>query len=274
MRGLLTFYEADSYLHRRNPSIKLLAVALPIGALTMAFDPYTPLAFWALGLAALVSLGRVPLRRVVRPLGVFLLLGAVGFVGSNAFFHRPAPGAQVTVLWQAGGLRVTAEGLCVGVSLALRMMAIVTYSMLYVATTDPTAMVLSLIQNARFPYRLGYGVLVAYRFLPMWRTELDIIRAAHRIRGVGERATWRGKWEQLRRYAVPLLAGAIRKAERVSIAMDSKAFGARPDRGYYRRQTVTRADWLMLAVVAVMTLAIPLVLTRLGVLIGFGIVPE
>lgn len=274
MMGLLTFYEADSFLHRRNPSVKLLAVSLPIATLTVAFDVHTPLAFWVLGLGALLGLGRVPLSKAARPLALFLLLGAVGFVGSNALFHRPAPGATVTVLWRAGGLSITAEGLRVGVSLALRMVAIVTFSMVYVATTDPTAMVLSLIQNARFPYRLGYGVLVAYRFLPLWRSELDMIRAAHRIRGVGERATLRGKVEQLRRYAVPLLASAIRKAERVSIAMDSKAFGARSDRTSYRQQVITRTDWLMLGVAATLTLAIPLLLSRLGLLHGFGVVPE
>jgi energy-coupling factor transport system permease protein len=31
-------------------------------------------------------------------------------------------------------------------------------------------------------------------------------------------------------YIVPLLAGAIRHAERVALAMDSRAFGAYPDR--------------------------------------------
>jgi energy-coupling factor transport system permease protein len=93
----------------------------------------------------------------------------------------------VAVLWQAGPLRLTAEGLRVGVSHTLRMMAIVVVSMTFVATTSPTALVLSLIQNANFPFRLGYGILVAYRFLPLWQTELGIVRAAHRIRGVGRR---------------------------------------------------------------------------------------
>ena len=170
-------------------------------------------------------------------------------------------------------MEITAEGLRVGVSLTIRMLAIVIYSIIFVMTTDPTDFVLSLIQQARFPFRLGYGILVAYRFLPLWRTELDIIRAAHRIRGAGERMTLRGRWEQLRRYAVPLLAGAIRKSERVAIAMDARAFGALPERTYYRRLDVTWVDWAMLAGTVALTALILFAMQQAGLLMGYGVVP-
>ncbi len=273
MNGLFSYYETDSFLHRRNPSLKLLSLMVLMLAVTMAFDPWTPTVFFVGALAVQCFLGRVPLRSLARPLLFFFALGALGFVGSNAFFYAPPPGGSVTVLWQRGALRVTVEGLRVGLSLTIRMMAIVVLSMIFVTTTDPTDLVLSLIQHARFPFRLGYGILVAYRFLPLWQTELGIIRAAHRIRGVGERTTLRGRWEQLRRYAVPLLASAIRKSERVAIAMDSKAFGALPRRTYYRQVRVTWLDWAMLAGTICATVLILLVLARAGLLIGYGVVP-
>ena len=273
MNGLFSYYETDSFLHRRNPSLKLLSLMVLMLAVTMAFDPWTPTVFFVGALAVQCFLGRVPLRSLARPLLFFFALGALGFVSSNALFYAPPPGGSVAVLWQRGALRVTVEGLRVGVSLTIRMMAIVVFSMIFVTTTDPTDLVLSLIQHARFPFRLGYGILVAYRFLPLWQTELGIIRAAHRIRGVGERTTLRGRWEQLRRYAVPLLASAIRKSERVAIAMDSKAFGALPRRTYYRQVRVTWLDWIMLAGTIFATVAILLVLARAGLLIGYGVVP-
>ena len=273
MNGLFSYYETDSFLHRRNPSLKLLSLMVLMLAVTMAFDPWTPTVFFLGALALQSLLGRVPLRGLARPLLFFFALGALGFVGSNALFYAPPPGGSVTILWQRGALRLTVEGVRVGVSLTIRMMAIVVLSMIFVTTTDPTDLVLSLIQHARFPFRLGYGILVAYRFLPLWQTELGIIRAAHRIRGVGERTTLRGRWEQLRRYAVPLLASAIRKSERVAIAMDSKAFGALPRRTYYRQVRVTWLDWIMLAGTILATVAILLVLARAGLLIGYGVVP-
>jgi len=271
--GLFSYYAGVSFLHRRNPSIKLLSLMVMMLAVTLAFDPWTPLVFFSAALLAQRLLGRVPLGQIIRPLLFFFVLGGLGFIGSNAFFYAPAGNQTLTVLWSAGSMEITAEGLRVGISLTIRMLAIVAYSIIFVTTTDPTDMVLSLIQQARFPFRLGYGILVAYRFLPLWRTELEIIRAAHRIRGAGERMTLRGRWEQLQRYAVPLLAGAIRKSERVAIAMDARAFGAIPERTYYRRLDVTRIDWIMLAGTIILTALILFVLSQAGLLMGYGIVP-
>jgi len=241
--------------------------------LIMAFDPWTPLAFLVAGLVILRSLGGVPLRGVARPLLFFLMLGGIGFIGANAFFYTPTIERPLTVLWEGGPFRITEEGIWIGVSLTLRMLAFITFSMIFVTTTDPTDFILSLIQQARFSFRLGYGVLVAYRFMPLWRTELEIIRAAHRIRGAGERMTLRGRWEQVRRYAVPLLAGAIRKAERVAVAMDSKAFGALPQRTYYRQLRVTPADWGWVVGAIGISIIIPLVMAHFGLLQGFGVAP-
>lgn len=273
MNGLFNYYMGDSFLHRRNPSLKLLSLMVMVLAVTLAFDPWTPTVFFLLALVILLLLGHVSLRTLRMPLLFFFILGALGFVSSNALFYAPSVGKPLTILWQGGTFRVSIEGIRVGISLAMRMMAIVFFSMIFVATTDPTDLVLSLIQNVRFPFRLGYGILVAYRFLPLWRTELEVIRAAHRIRGVGERTTLSGRWEQLRRYAVPLLANAIRKSERVAIAMDSKAFGALPRRTYYRKLEVTRADWAMFVGTLAITGLILCILARAGLLMGYGVVP-
>ncbi len=273
MNGWFSAEAGDSFLRRRNPALKLLSLLCMALPLTMSFDPWTPLVFFAVGLAVGRLLGRVPLGRLARPLLFFSTLGAIGFLGSNAFFYAPAPGETLRILWQIGPWRVSAEGLRAGVSLTLRMLALITFSLCFVATTDPTEFVLSLIQQARFPYRLGYGILVAYRFLPLWRSELNTIRAAHRIRGAGERATLRGRWEQLQRYAIPLLAGAIRKAERVAIAMDSKAFGACERRTYFRRLSVTPADWALLAGALALTALILLTLRGAGLLTDFAFTP-
>lgn len=273
MNGLFNYYMGDSFLHRRNPSLKLLSLMVMVLAVTLAFDPWTPTVFFLLALVILLLLGHVSLRTLRMPLLFFFILGALGFVSSNALFYAPSVGKPLTILWQGGTFQVSIEGIRVGISLAMRMMAIVFFSMIFVATTDPTDLVLSLIQNVRFPFRLGYGILVAYRFLPLWRTELEVIRAAHRIRGVGERTTLSGRWEQLRRYAVPLLANAIRKSERVAIAMDSKAFGALPRRTYYRKLEVTRADWAMFVGTLAITGLILCILARAGLLMGYGVVP-
>jgi energy-coupling factor transport system permease protein len=42
------------------------------------------------------------------------------------------------------------------------------------------------------------------------------------------------------------LAAAVRKSERTALAMDAKAFGALPQRTYYRQMVIRRGDVLFL----------------------------
>jgi len=69
----------------------------------------------------------------------------------------------------------------------------------------------------------------------------------------------------MRRYAIPLLAGAVRKASRVAVAMDARAFGALPGRTYRRRMTVGRGDLLFLAAAVSVTAAVIVGLYLAGV---------
>ncbi|NCC31446.1 MAG: hypothetical protein EOM24_05385 [Chloroflexia bacterium] len=84
----------------------------------------------------------------------------------------------------------------------------------------------ALVQQGRLPYKIGYGAMAAFRFVPMLQSELRVIQATHRVRGVAGGGGVRGAYTQARRYAVPLLATAIRQAERTALAMDGRAFGA------------------------------------------------
>ena len=87
------------------------------------------------------------------------------------------------MLWQLGPIRITDEGLLVGVSTAMRILALFSFSLLFVMTTDPVAFIQSLIQQSGISYRFGYGVLAAYRFVPLLATEVAQIGAAHHVRG-------------------------------------------------------------------------------------------
>lgn len=260
---LFEFYETASWLHRLNPMAKFLGVVVVMAGAMLYFDPFVPAALTA-GLIAILSLaGRVPWPRLARWLVPALGLG-LPLAVFNALYYDVSRLASPTVIGRFGPWRLTVEGAWVGLGLGARVACFLAASLFFIATTDPTDFALSLIQQAHLPYRFGYGVLVSYRFLPLLRAEFETIRAAHRVRGVGERAGLRGRTEQLRRYAIPLLAGAIRHSERTALAMDSKAFGAGPGRTYRRALRVRPADWAFVLGALAFTLAVVVVLSRLG----------
>jgi len=252
------WHEGDSYLHRLNPLTKL-ALTVPVAALVVAHDePVTPLIVTILTAVATWRLGRLPLTSIVNPLGLSLLAGFGMFWTGLVFYAGPGANAAPVI---PGPIRITEAGLVYALTMMSRLLAIVSASLLFVLTTNPVDFVIALIQQARLPVRVGYAVFAAYRFVPLVQEELDNIRAAHQLRGA---TIGRGVLAHVRQivgYAIPLLAISVRRAERVALAMDSRGFGARPDRTYFRITTLTRAD-VQFALGAVATLAAIVGLSR------------
>ena len=55
--------------------------------------------------------------------------------------------------------------------------------------------------------------------------------------------------------------------------MDARAFGALPRRTYFRRLNVTWVDWAMLGSAILATALILFAMAKVGLLIGYGVVP-
>jgi energy-coupling factor transport system permease protein len=181
-------------------------------------------------------LGRIPFVLFLR---VSLYLWILGIaVGIGQLIIRKG-GA---VLIPLPLIPITAQGLEWALRFAFRIMLIAYASMVYVWTTDPRKLVLGLI-HLGVPYRFGYGLFVALRFMPLMENEAKVIRQALSVRSVAEVS---GRLEAMRRYAMPLLVAGIRRSENVAITMDSRAFGAYPSRTYVEMFRWSRSGMALL----------------------------
>jgi energy-coupling factor transport system permease protein len=239
-----TVYVAgDSFLHRLNPLSKVLATLPVMVFMALTTDIYTPVAFIGLLLIVTLGLGHIPLGRLVQLVSApaFFLLGFVVFY---PLVVRPELVNHTPILWQVGPLTVYQGGLLFGLTTGLRLYTLLLCSLPFSLTTDSSDFIRALVQRWRLPYRIGYGTLAAFRFVPMLQTELRVIQSAHKVRGLSSRGGLRARYQQLQRYAVPLLATAIRQAERTALAMDGRAFGAFETRTYYRQLRFTVRDYV------------------------------
>ncbi len=239
-----TLYQPyDSPLHRLNPLSKLL-VALPQMALMLLVsEPWTPLAFVVLTSLNLLILGRVSLHRFLRLLWPLLVLVFL-FTVLYPFLVRQSVVEHTPLLFEWGFIRLYKGGLYLALVTGLRIMGLLISSLPFSITSDSADFVRALVQQAHLPYRIGYSTLAAFRFVPMLQSEMSVVQAAHRVRGVDSQPGWRGSLERLRRSAVPLLTTAIRQAERTALAMDARAFGAHKQRSYFRRMHFNIWDWV------------------------------
>ncbi|NYF18288.1 energy-coupling factor transport system permease protein [Microbacterium sp. AK009] len=240
------------FLYGINPLAALLAPAPAMLGLVFVRDAATPAAFLALAYAVLL----VGVRFTPRLVGFLLAIPAFAAVLALSFalWTDPERVDQSVAVWRVGDWTLYGGALEVGAATGLRIAAIVSLALIAGLSVTGPDLVRAMVQQLRVPYRIGYTALAAFRFVPRFGYELEVIRQAHRVRGAHG---GRGPIAATRRwigYVVPLLAGAIRHAERVALAMDSRAFGAYPDRTerhlvpWRARDTVfTLAFWMVSA---------------------------
>lgn len=217
------------FLYRLNPLAKLAAPLPAMALLVFVRDAATPAAFLALSYVVLL-VGVNFTRRLAAILLLALPLGALAIGFGFALWTDASRVDQSVVVWQIGGWTLYGGALVVGLATGLRLAAIVALTLIAGLSTTGPDLVRASVQQLRVPYRIGYTALAAFRFVPRFGHELDVIRQAHRVRGAHG---GRGPFAAIARwfgYVVPLLAGAIRHAERVALAMDARAFGAHRDR--------------------------------------------
>ncbi|GAA1978351.1 energy-coupling factor transporter transmembrane component T [Microbacterium pumilum] len=248
------------FLYALNPLAKLAAPLPAMALLVFVRDAATPAAFLALSYAILLVGVSFTRRLVILLIAIPLAAAAIGL--GFALWTDPAKVDQSVVIWQIGSWMLYGGALEVGLATGLRIAAIVALALIAgMSTTGPDAVRAS-VQQLRVPYRIGYTALAAFRFVPRFGYELEVIRQAHRVRGThGGRGPFSavGRWFG---YVVPLMAGAIRHAERVALAMDARAFGAYPDRTErhlvpFRARDVVFIGSFLIASAAIFTVLFP-----------------
>lgn len=241
-----------------SPAARLIANFVAMIAVVLVNDPYTPAMF------LVVSIGLTLRTGVLTGRGSLRLIPFLCF--AFAMFWMNAAWANVTdatVVASLGPLHFTDQGVMIGLALALRIMAVGLLTLVFLGTMDPTDMVLSLVQQFRFPPRLAYSLMAALRFVPTLETEMQLVRAAHRIRGAG--VDGRLAWiKRAYRYAIPLLAGGIRRAERVAIAMEARGFTGDRDRTYMRQLPWMLRDTMFVIISLGVVIAIFVISARFG----------
>ena len=225
----MTATSPRQFLYALNPLAKVAGFAPAMVLLVFVRDLATPAAFLLLAYALILVGARLTprlLALLLLALPAGMLLVAVGF----SLWVDAGLVDGSTPLVRIGDWTLYSGALVIGSATALRLGAIMALALVGGLTTSGPDLVRASVQQLRVPYRVGYTALAAFRFLPRFGHELAVIRAAHRVRGYHG---GRGPFARIARgwgYIVPLLAGAIRHAERVALAMDSRAFGAHSTR--------------------------------------------
>ena len=247
----------ESAIHRLDPRTRLLGF---VGILVVFVTGHTvsTVAAALLLTAVLLLFARVPAGYIMRGVGALVPWLLIIAVLQIVFGIGDAP--SCAEILRLGPLRVT---WCMvefaGVTL-IRVLGLVLLMSILTWTSSITGLVHGIEALARPLDRMGvpaHGLAmvgaIALRFVPTMAIEADRLLKAQAARGGDLRQGKMGVISRIRRILpllVPLFVLALRRAEQLAEAMDSRAYTGGGGRGQYVRLQMKRTDWLALCLVA------------------------
>lgn len=245
---------STNLINRMNPFFKIIILIFITIIGSLEFNPYLPTALIVIGIITASLFSDLTITELLKSVRVFLAMsiGFMGFILLSRFISKE----DLMILSVLG--------------LGLKIVLISIYTAIFVKTTDPTKMVISLITYFKLPPKFAYAFLTAYRFLPTFKEEFEMIKYAYQVRGVVESKNIFGNIWNTKRYIIPMMATAVRKGIRISMAMETRAFGKYKTRTYYRQLVINKdevmASTFYIAIIICITVIFSMAgLTNLGV---------
>jgi len=226
----------DGFLQSRQPLATLLGTAALLVGVVVSRDPLVVAALapvpLALALASSVSLRQVAARTVP------VAFASLVVVAPQAFLF---PGRSLV---EVAGFAVTADGLSYVVTFTLRVWTGVSLLAVLVLTT-PFADVVAALRRLRVPVALVWVLVLTYRYLFLFFSELRRLLRAREGRTVGARGL-RQRWRELGQLSGTFLIRTLERGERVHRGMRARG-GARPPSPYDRTGETGPTDVLFVA---------------------------
>lgn len=220
------YYPARSLLHALDPRIKIILTILYI-VCSFVCKNVLSYALLLVSAIALVMLGRIPLKVVLRGLRAVLFILAFTAV-LNIFWTS---GEQLLFEWKF--IRIYGEGLYAAVFIMIRITAlIIGTSMLMTYTTTPIALtnaiedLLSPLKKLHVPvHSFAMMMTIALRFIPTLTEETDRIMTAQKARGADfSSGSLLSRARALIPVLIPLFVSAFNRASDLATAMECRCY--------------------------------------------------
>ncbi|HOO97239.1 MAG TPA: energy-coupling factor transporter transmembrane component T [Caldisericia bacterium] len=250
------YIPGDTFIHRMDSRIKLFIAMIMLVFIFMVGTLEALLIMF--GLVLLVSfVAKVPFVHLLRGLRPILFL-IVLTVLIQLFVTQGEP------LIEFWGLSITKEGLIYSGKIILRLITLVSVSIILTFATSPLELTFAL-ESFMKPFKvIGFPasevalmMSIALRFIPTLLSEADKIVKAQSSRGAD--FTSGGLIARAKAFVpvlIPLFVSAFRRAEELAQAMESRCFVTGGKRGRLHIAKIRPTDWLALTTTLVCLVAL------------------
>lgn len=242
--------EKDTWIHRLDPRVKIASV-ITLATLPLLFSDPIYLGGWFLLFVVLWMMAKIDFR----PLIVLFYGGLVMvfvYVLYGTFLAYPADVlAMAHVKIHLGPFLATDIGFFNGLILGSRLLILMMPVMLVIATTEPSHLAKGFMKMG-MPITISFILLATLRFLPLVFEVASRVMEAQRVRGLTYK-TFKDRINNFKFLLLPLFINTLRQSRTLGLAVESKGFGARNWKEFYRDFNMTQTDWVTLAGIVLFT---------------------
>ena len=251
---MLSYIKKDSPIHKLTGATKLICFLLWTIAAMITYDTRVLVGLFVFGIVAF-KVSKIEFKEIS-----FILYFILFFLLLNAlliFIFSPYQGNDIygtkTVLFHlVGPYSVTKEQLFYEFNVILKYFATIPMALLFILTTDPSEFAASL-NKLGVSYKIAYTVSIALRYIPDVQRDYRDISFAQQARGID----LSNKEKLLKRIKnsvailMPLIFSSLDRIDKISLAMELRAFGNNKKRTWYNSRKFGKIDYLFIGILII-----------------------
>lgn len=263
---MLSYIKKDSPIHKLTGATKLICFLLWTIAAMITYDTRVLIGLFIAGIIVF-KISKIKFKDVSFILYFilfFLLLNALLIFVFSPYQGVEIYGSRTDLFHLIGPYTVTKEQLFYELNVILKYFATIPMALLFILTTDPSEFAASL-NKIGVSYKVAYTVSIALRYIPDVQRDYKDISFAQQARGIdlSSKEKLSKRIKNSAAILMPLIFSSLERIDKISLAMELRAFGNNKQRTWYNSRKFGKIDYISI-VILLMIVAISIAMVKVN----------
>lgn len=251
---MLSYIKKDSPIHKLTGATKLICFLLWTIAAMITYDTRVLIGLFIAGIIVF-KISKIKFEYVSFILYFilfFLLLNALLIFVFSPYQGVDIYGSRTDLFHLIGPYTVTKEQLFYELNVILKYFATIPMALLFILTTDPSEFAASL-NKIGVSYKVAYTVSIALRYIPDVQRDYKDISFAQQARGIdlSSKEKLSKRIKNSAAILMPLIFSSLERIDKISLAMELRAFGNNKKRTWYNSRKFGKIDYISIVILLI-----------------------
>ena len=251
---MLSYIKKDSPIHKLTGATKLICFLLWTIAAMITYDTRVLIGLFIAGIIVF-KISKIKFKDVSFILYFilfFLLLNALLIFVFSPYQGVEIYGSRTDLFHLIGPYTVTKEQLFYELNVILTYFAPIPMALLFILTTDPSEFAASL-NKIGVSYKVAYTVSIALRYIPDVQRDYKDISFAQQARGIdlSSKEKLSKRIKNSAAILMPLIFSSLERIDKISLAMELRAFGNNKKRTWYNSRKFGKIDYISIVILLI-----------------------